>query len=471
MPFPPILYRPRFGVFTIALFLASATGRASALSLDFSSSSVSFGNIPIGSTQTQYETFTNNYRASTVTISRASVSGTGFSLSGLSLPISLPPGQSVTFTVVFTPQAFGTHTGQITVFSNGWGTPSHSIVLSGTGVSGGQLTTSATTLNFGSVALGSSKAITATLSATGSSVTISSARTTNSEFTLGGLSLPKTISAGQSVSVTLTFTPRASGAASGSISLADNAGNPLVVETLTGSGKGATQHSVGLSWNPSASGVVGYHIYRSTSAGGPYTKLTAALEPSTNYVDISVQSGQSYYYVNTAVDAHGAESEYSAPVRAVIPTYNNVGAPPAIPPITATVLYQTEGLKAVSSGPTFRSLSFAGFPDGVGTLLDSTKVGDSVTYSVNITQAATYDLRIGVKKGRLRGIWQLAINGMNVGPQEDEYNASDVYQELDLGNVNIAAPGTYSFKFTVTSKNPAATDWKVSFDTIKLTPP
>jgi hypothetical protein len=31
---------------------------------------------------------------------------------------------------------------------------------------------------------------------------------------------------------------------------------------------------------------------------------------------------------------------------------------------------------------------------------------------------------------------------MNVGPQEDEYNASDVYQELDLGNVKIAAPGT-----------------------------
>jgi hypothetical protein len=160
---------------------------------------------------------------------------------------------------------------------------------------------------------------------------------------------------------------------------------------------------------------------------------------------------------------------YSAPVRAVIPTDNTVGAPPAIPP-TAAVLYQTEGLKAVSSGPTFRSMSFAGFPDGVGTLLDSTKAGDSVTYSVNITQVAAYDLQIGVKKGRLRGIWQLAINGMNVGPQEDEYNASDVYQELDLGNVNITAPGTYSFKFTVTSKNPAATDWKVSFDTIKLTP-
>ncbi|MGC2182633.1 MAG: choice-of-anchor D domain-containing protein [Terriglobales bacterium] len=471
MPFPQILHRPLFGVFTIALFLASATGGASALSLDFSSSSVSFGNIPVGSTQTQYETFTNNYRSSTVTISQASVSGPGFNLNGLSLPISLPPGQSVTFTVTFTPQASGTQTGQITVFSNAWGTPSHSIVLSGTGVSGGQLTTSATTLNFGSVALGSSKALTATLSASGSSVTISSARTTDSEFTLGGLSLPKTISAGQSVSVTLTFTPRASGVASGSISLAGNAGDTLVVESLIGSATGAAQHSVALSWNPSTSSVVGYNIYRSTSSGGPYTKLTAALEPSTNYVDISVQSGQTYYYVNTAVDSHGAESKYSAPVRAVIPTYNNVGAPPAIRPTAATVVYQTEALKAASSGPTFRSLSFAGFPDGVGTILDSTKVGDSVTYTVNIAQSATYDLQIGVKKGPWRSIWQLAINGTNVGPQEDEYDRGEVYQVLDLGNVNITAPGTYSFKFTATGKNPTATDWKMSFDTIKLTPP
>ena len=320
MPLPQILYRPLFGLFTVALFLISATSGASALSLDFSSSSVSFGNIPVGSTQMQYETFTNNYSSSTVTISRTTVSGTGFSLSGLSLPISLPPGQSVTFAVAFTPQASGTQTGRITVFANAWGTPSHSITLSGTGVSGGQLVSSASSLNFGTVSVGNSKTLTAALSASGSSVTISSASTTNSEFTLAGLSLPKTITAGQSVSVTLTFTPRASGTASGSISLASNAGNILVVESLTGSGTGAAQHSVGLSWIPSSSPVVGYNIYRSKTSGGPYTKLTPVLEPSTNYVDISVQSGQTYYYVNTAVDSHGAESKYSTQLRALIPS-------------------------------------------------------------------------------------------------------------------------------------------------------
>jgi hypothetical protein len=152
-------------------------------------------------------------------------------------------------------------------------------------------------------------------------------------------------------------------------------------------------------------------------------------------------------------------------------TYNNVAAPPTtVPPTAAPVLYQTEDLKAVSSGPTFRPFGFAGFPDGVGTILDSTKIGDNVIFTVNIPQAAVYDLQIGIKKGPWRSIWQLTINGLNVGPQEDEYNGGEAYQVFDLGDLNITAPGSYPFRFTVTGKNPAATDWKMSFDTIKLTP-
>jgi len=71
-----------FGVFTIAFVLASATAELSALSLDFSSSSVSFWNIPIGSTQKQYKTLYKQLPCVYLSrFSRASVSGSGFSLS------------------------------------------------------------------------------------------------------------------------------------------------------------------------------------------------------------------------------------------------------------------------------------------------------------------------------------------------------------------------------------------------------
>jgi hypothetical protein len=168
-----------------------------------------------------------------------------------------------------------------------------------------------------------SKTLTATLTATGSSVTLSSATSTSPEFSLGGLSFPRTITPGQSASFTLTFTPQTSGTASGRISLISNAANSPTVETLTGSGTPTPTtptHSVSLSWTASPSAVVGYNVYRGAISGGPYTKLNTSLTAGTNYVDNSVQGGTTYYYLSTAVDARGVESKYSNQLQAVIPS-------------------------------------------------------------------------------------------------------------------------------------------------------
>jgi len=80
------------------------------------------------------------------------------------------------------------------------------------------------------------------------------------------------------------------------------------------------QHSASLSWNASTSAVVGYNVYRGTVSGGPYTMINTALDAATNYTDSSVQSGQTYYYVVTAVDSAGTESGFSAETVAVIPS-------------------------------------------------------------------------------------------------------------------------------------------------------
>ncbi len=293
-------------------------GSSNQRTLAASALSIGFGNIQIGSSQTQYETLTNS-GSSTVTISGATVTGAGFELSGLSLPLNLSKGQSITFSVGFAPKTGGSVGGAIAVVSNA-SNPNLGITLTGTGVSAGKLTASASTLNFGSVAVGTSKSVTATVTATGSSVIISSATSTSAEFSLAGLTLPKTIAAGQSASFTLTFTPQSSGTASGSISLASNAANTPVVETLTGSGIAASSHSVTLRWSPSTSAVVGYNVYRSSTSGGPYAKVNPVLDASTNYLDSSVQGGKTYYYVSTAINTSGIESKYSNQMQAVIPS-------------------------------------------------------------------------------------------------------------------------------------------------------
>jgi fibronectin type 3 domain-containing protein len=75
-----------------------------------------------------------------------------------------------------------------------------------------------------------------------------------------------------------------------------------------------------LSWAASTSTVVGYNVYRGTQAGGPYVALNRAADPDTTYTDSSVQGGQTYYYVVTAVDGSGTESVYSNQTQAIVPT-------------------------------------------------------------------------------------------------------------------------------------------------------
>lgn len=296
----------------------SGTG-ATPASLSPNPSSISFGTLAVGTNLAKLETLTNS-GGSSLTITQASTSGAGFSLSGLNLPQSLSAGQSVTFSVAFAPTVSGTASGTLSLLSNA-SNPNLSIPLSGSSTTPGQLTLSPTALSFGNVVVGtSSSPQPASLSASGSSVSISSATSSSSEFVVSGITFPLTLNAGQTVPFSVTFTPQISGTASGTISFSSNASNSTQTETVTGSGTAPLQHSVDLSWNGSTSAVVGYNIYRGGQAGGPYVKLNSTIDATTSYTDSSVQSGQNYYYVTTAVNSSGVESGYSNEISAAIPT-------------------------------------------------------------------------------------------------------------------------------------------------------
>ncbi len=279
-------------------------------------SSLSFGSVQVGNTNTLFEAVSNT-GGSSVTLSQATVAGTGFSISGLSLPLTLAAGQSVTFGATFVPQSGGSVSGSISIGSNA-SNSTMTISLAGTAVAQGQLAVTPTSTDFGSVTVGTSKAQAGTLSASGSSVSVSSATVTNAEFSLSGITFPLTIAAGQSAPFTLTFTPQMSGSTSAIGSFTSNASNSAA-ETLTGTGAAPPQHSVDLSWNETST-VVGYNVYRGSQSGGPYTKINSALDASATYTDSSVQAGQIYYYVTTAVDSSGAQSGYSNQIQASVPS-------------------------------------------------------------------------------------------------------------------------------------------------------
>ena len=279
---------------------------------------LSFGNVAAASSKTLSQTLTNS-GGSAVTISQIAASGTGFSFTGINPPVTLSAGQSFTFNVTFTPAAAGSVSGSLSVASDA-SNPNLAIPLSATGTAAGQLSLAPTSLSFGNVTVGASLGKSGTLTATGASVTVSSASLNSPEFALSGISLPLTIAAGNSAPFTVTFAPQASGTASANLSFASNASNTPTLQTLTGIGIAPLAHSVALSWNASTStNVVGYNVYRGTVSGGPYAQINSALNASTNDTDTTVQSGRTYYYVVTAVDSNGSESAFSNQVQAVIP--------------------------------------------------------------------------------------------------------------------------------------------------------
>ncbi len=125
------------------LLAFSAPATAGAGQLVVNPASISFGNVASGASVSQTITLTNS-GGWKITVSQASVSGTGYSLSGLNLPVTLAGGQSVTCILTFTSPAAGTDTGSVSIAftsqNNGktrYSSTLVSVPVSGTGVSSG----------------------------------------------------------------------------------------------------------------------------------------------------------------------------------------------------------------------------------------------------------------------------------------------------------------------------------------------
>ncbi len=282
--------------------------------------SVSFGSVTVGAPNSQTILIQNNGTAS-LTISQATASGTGFSISGLAIPATIASGGSTTFNVAFAPANGGAVSGSISLVSNAAGSPL-AIPLSGTGVASTLLLGASTTsLTFPSVAVGGSSAQSVTLTNNGNStVTIGTVGATGAGFSASGVAAGQMIGAGQTATLSVAFAPASTASVSGTVSVTSNATNSPINIAVSGTGTQAVAHSVSLSWTASTSTVAGYNVYRSTVSGGPYTLISTSPVAGVTYTDTAVQAGVTYFYVVTAVDANGNESAFSNEAPVTVPT-------------------------------------------------------------------------------------------------------------------------------------------------------
>jgi Legume lectin domain/Chitobiase/beta-hexosaminidase C-terminal domain len=167
---------------------------------------------------------------------------------------------------------------------------------------------------------------------------------------------------------------------------------------------------------------------------------------------------------NTAFVGFTAGTGGSTATQEIIGWTYTSGAP-------AATVYEATKLP-VTGSPNTRVFTWGGLPDKSAVIADGTKVGAFLSFTVNVAQPGTYDIRFGSKQYVTRAMVQLSVNGTNVGAPIDEYssNGAGVFQELDAGTLTFGAAGNYTFKLTAVSKNAASSGYTVETDYFKLTP-
>jgi hypothetical protein len=245
----------------------NASQNSQSSSLTATPTSVSFGNTQLGTRQTLSDTLTNT-SASDLTITQATASSAAFSTTGLNLPLTLSAGQSVTLSVIFSPQAAGAANGSLIFSNNGAGSPL-AVALSGTGIAAGGLTLSSTSIAFGNVLIGASPSQTETVTNPSSeSITISQAAISGAGFTYTGLSLPLTLAPNQSTSFAIQFSPTSAGTSDGTLSLTTAGAGTTVSVALSGTGSDVGASTGQLSVSPSTIAVGNVTVGTSGSRTG-----------------------------------------------------------------------------------------------------------------------------------------------------------------------------------------------------------
>jgi hypothetical protein len=219
----------------------SGTGNGVA-AISFTPTSLAFGNEAVGSTTAALSTTAKNTGTATLTLSSITLTGANagdFAISANTCGGSLAIAATCMVSVTFTPSATGARAAALSFADNAAGSP-QTVALTGTGTQAGT-NFSPPSLSFGSQAVSTTSApLTTTLTNSGSAtLTISSITITGAnaaDFAISAKTCGATLAASGTCTVSVTFTPSATGARAASLSFTDNApGIPQTVP-LTGTG-------------------------------------------------------------------------------------------------------------------------------------------------------------------------------------------------------------------------------------------
>jgi hypothetical protein len=268
-----------------------------ATQLAFNPTSLRFGEVVIGRSQSLPVTVTNTGTGG-FTISTMTATA-GYSVSHPALPLTLARGQSLSLTITFKPTISGSQGGKITF--NG----SITFNVHGTGTTATSLIPNPSSVAFGSVQDGSTAKLFVTLTnGKNGSTTVSSVVTNGAGFAIQGLPLPLTLAPAQSYTFTVSFSPQVTGQVSGVLQMMNSKGYAAAWVPLSGTGTATGQLSVSptsLSFGNVTVGQTSSQSGRLTAVGSSVT-ITSETSSSAEFsvsgisLPVTIAAGQSVPY-------------------------------------------------------------------------------------------------------------------------------------------------------------------------------
>ena len=200
-----------------------------------STNSLSFGSLAIGNVSSARTVTLTNLLAVPANFTSIAATGPIFAIAGNTCGSSVPSGARCTVGVTFSPSATGSVSGTL-AFTDAASNSPQTVSLSGSGTA--PVTLSTTSLNFGTVAVGSTsstRSVTLT-NRQNVALTVSSIATAGS-FTVVSSTCGSSLAVNASCSVGVTFAPKAAGPATGTLAFTDSAATSPQSVSLTGTGQ------------------------------------------------------------------------------------------------------------------------------------------------------------------------------------------------------------------------------------------
>lgn len=162
----------------------------------------------------------------------------------------------------------------------------------------------------------------------------------------------------------------------------------------------------------------------------------------------------------TAVGKRPAASGYSL----ALDYFDLLPADPAGPS-----RWEAEALQAAVSGETSR-VPFANrqLSGGHGDKYNATAIGDAITYPVDVPVPGTYEIEIRTLTHPTRGVYQLSVDGEEIGDAFDSYRPDAFNRLFTLGPVTFSTPGEWDLSFTAVGQHAESSGVTLALDHIEL---